>query len=242
MPSTAVAYSSATAPWVLVSCASSCLTAPRHISMRLILSHSAPPSLAAPRFVSWRLTSVHRKQKSASPCLMAPHSPQIQAPGSARLSKNSTRQVYRTQYKHSSKICPAFRARKNDARRRPGVGFHMVQNPTNNPALPDRSAPPCRRKAKSVAAQPFGRISLNAVRAITSDCRGVAYVPIIPKTFGQHLQKRRKELHLSHQQLARQFGVSKLAVSYWEADWSLPRDAHLSDVIRFIGYDPRTAP
>jgi len=56
---------------------------------------------------------------------------------------------------------------------------------------------------------------------------------------GEHLKKRRLELHLHQSQLARLLGVDRVSVQNWERGIHEPNAKVTPKVIGFLGYDPR---
>ena len=63
-----------------------------------------------------------------------------------------------------------------------------------------------------------------------------------PKTLGEHLKKRRKELGLLQREAGERMGVSKETVANWEKDKTKPVPSQFKPVVAFLGYDPSTAP
>ncbi|MBU1949087.1 MAG: transcriptional regulator, partial [Candidatus Eisenbacteria bacterium] len=59
------------------------------------------------------------------------------------------------------------------------------------------------------------------------------------RTIGDHVRKRRLDLGLSQQDLAKILRVTVSTVSYWETKRANPSIRSLSRVLRFLGYDPR---
>jgi DNA-binding XRE family transcriptional regulator len=64
-------------------------------------------------------------------------------------------------------------------------------------------------------------------------------VPNEASTIGNHLKKRRLELHLFQADLAAQFGVSEESIYNWENNRNPPARRFIAPIIRFLGYDPR---
>jgi DNA-binding transcriptional regulator YiaG len=60
-----------------------------------------------------------------------------------------------------------------------------------------------------------------------------------PKTLGEHVKKRRLELHLLQSQLARLLRVDRASVQNWERSIHEPNAEVIPNVIDFLGYDPR---
>ena len=60
-----------------------------------------------------------------------------------------------------------------------------------------------------------------------------------PKTIGEHLNKRRLELGLEQEQVAKMMGVTWLSVSNWERGVYRPTKKAMNPIIAFLGYDPR---
>jgi DNA-binding XRE family transcriptional regulator len=63
-----------------------------------------------------------------------------------------------------------------------------------------------------------------------------------PKTLGEHLKKRRKELGLLQREAAEQMGVSTATVVNWEKSKAKPVAAQFRPVVAFLGYDPAPEP
>lgn len=63
-----------------------------------------------------------------------------------------------------------------------------------------------------------------------------------PKTIGEHLRKRRLELHLLQNQVAKRIGVHKASIQNWERGLGKPMIKHLPAIIQFLGYDPFATP
>jgi DNA-binding XRE family transcriptional regulator len=63
-----------------------------------------------------------------------------------------------------------------------------------------------------------------------------------PRTLGEHLKKRRRELGLLQREAAEMLGVSTDTVVNWEKDKSEPVAAQFRPVVAFLGYDPTPAP
>jgi DNA-binding XRE family transcriptional regulator len=63
-----------------------------------------------------------------------------------------------------------------------------------------------------------------------------------PKTLGEHLKKRRRELGLLQREAAERMGVSTDTVVNWEKDKTEPVAAQFRPIVEFLGYDPTPAP
>ena len=72
--------------------------------------------------------------------------------------------------------------------------------------------------------------------------RGLRRYPAVPKTLGEHLRKKRIDMHLSMSQLAKilGFGISDTAIEKWEKNQNRPTDEHRKRIIQFLGFDPAT--
>lgn len=79
---------------------------------------------------------------------------------------------------------------------------------------------------------PFCRVVLHAQKPL-SDTH-----PRELKTIGDHIRKRRLDLKLRQEEVAGLFGVSREAVSDWEAGQTSPRVSIMPKVIGFLGYAP----
>jgi transcriptional regulator with XRE-family HTH domain len=58
------------------------------------------------------------------------------------------------------------------------------------------------------------------------------------RTFGDHLKKRRLDLGLLQQDVARRIAVTPCTVKNWELDHTSPETRHLPAVHDFLGYQP----
>ena len=65
-------------------------------------------------------------------------------------------------------------------------------------------------------------------------------MPIDPKTFGEHVHRKRKELGLQQWQLAKLLGVWRATLGSWEANHYQPEGQVRDRVIAWLGFDPRT--
>ncbi|HXR46802.1 MAG TPA: helix-turn-helix transcriptional regulator [Candidatus Limnocylindrales bacterium] len=67
--------------------------------------------------------------------------------------------------------------------------------------------------------------------------------PTQPKTFGEHLRKKRIDLSLSMPQLSKflNLGVSDATIEKWEKDKSQPSEPYRSRIVEFLGIDPAKA-
>jgi transcriptional regulator with XRE-family HTH domain len=68
-------------------------------------------------------------------------------------------------------------------------------------------------------------------------------IPENPRTWGEHLKRRRLTLGLRQRQVAERLGVTTKTYANWE--WGVSQRAALRllpAVIRFLGYDPRPRP
>ena len=63
--------------------------------------------------------------------------------------------------------------------------------------------------------------------------RGLA-LPLVAKTIGEKLRKRRSELKLRQIDLAEQLGVSTVSISRWERDIGAIRASHRADILGFL--------
>lgn len=66
--------------------------------------------------------------------------------------------------------------------------------------------------------------------------------PANPKTFGEHLRKRRMDLGLFQRDAAAQLGASEASVWLWEKDRGTPELSFLPAILTFLGYDPQPVP
>ena len=63
-----------------------------------------------------------------------------------------------------------------------------------------------------------------------------------PQSLGEHIRKRRLELRLSQQEVARRLGCSWRTVFNWENGKTKPATESIPAIIGFLGYDPFPAP
>lgn len=63
-----------------------------------------------------------------------------------------------------------------------------------------------------------------------------------PRTLGEHLKKRRRELGLLQREAGERMGVTKETVANWEKDKTKPVPSQFKPLIAFLGYDPTPAP
>lgn len=66
--------------------------------------------------------------------------------------------------------------------------------------------------------------------------------PDTPKTLGEHLRKRRLDLHQTQEQAALHFGISVTAYIYWEASRIVPKINKWPAIVRFLGFNPSPSP
>lgn len=64
--------------------------------------------------------------------------------------------------------------------------------------------------------------------------------PVNPKTLGEHLRKKRIDMHLSMPQLAKLLGleVCDSSIEQWEKNQNRPTAKHRSVIVQFLGFDP----
>jgi DNA-binding transcriptional regulator YiaG len=65
--------------------------------------------------------------------------------------------------------------------------------------------------------------------------------PTTPKTIGEHIRKRRLELHLQ-KDLARQLGVHMESLKNWERGVEQPMIRYIPRIIEFLGHDLEPEP
>jgi len=69
---------------------------------------------------------------------------------------------------------------------------------------------------------------------ISSKCTQV--VPAEPKTIGEHIKKRRLQLHLMQSDLAKFFGVHKGSIQNWERGVYEPAGRFIPRIVGWLGY------
>lgn len=62
--------------------------------------------------------------------------------------------------------------------------------------------------------------------------------PLHPRQLGEHLRKRRLELTLYQNQVAKRLGVDEMTIVNWEKGRTQPSLKHLPSLITFLGYVP----
>src|SRR5574337_623716 len=62
--------------------------------------------------------------------------------------------------------------------------------------------------------------------------------PVYPRSLGEHLRKRRLDLGLFQNQVAKQLGVDEMTVVYWEKARTKPSIRQLPKLFTFLGYVP----
>ena len=72
--------------------------------------------------------------------------------------------------------------------------------------------------------------------------RHLRHYPAQPKTFGEHLRKKRIDLSMSMTQLSQflNLGVSDATIEKWEKDISRPSALYWKRIVEFVGFDPKT--
>ena|GEM_PF-1087513 len=66
----------------------------------------------------------------------------------------------------------------------------------------------------------------------------VVRIPTEPKTVGDHIRRRRLQLHLLQRDVAGRIGVDKTSVFNWEANTVTPEIRYMPAIIQFLGYIP----
>jgi DNA-binding XRE family transcriptional regulator len=64
-------------------------------------------------------------------------------------------------------------------------------------------------------------------------------LPAEPKSIGEHVHKKRKELGLHQGQLAKILGVWRSTLGNWEANYYQPEGEVRARVVAWLGIDPR---
>jgi DNA-binding transcriptional regulator YiaG len=70
--------------------------------------------------------------------------------------------------------------------------------------------------------------------------RQLRHYPTHPKTFGEHLRKKRIDMHLSMPQLAKLLGLgfTATAIEKWEKNQNRPTEPYRPRIVEFLGFDP----
>ena len=63
--------------------------------------------------------------------------------------------------------------------------------------------------------------------------------PDKPATVGEHIRKRRLELHLLQSQVAERLGANRISVQNWERGVYEPGPTFTGKIVQFLGYDPK---
>jgi len=66
--------------------------------------------------------------------------------------------------------------------------------------------------------------------------------PAAPKTIGEHIKRRRLQLHLLQSQVADLLGVHPASVQNWERGIGVPAVRVIAKIIAFLGNDPDPEP
>jgi DNA-binding XRE family transcriptional regulator len=61
-------------------------------------------------------------------------------------------------------------------------------------------------------------------------------------TLGDHIRRRRMDLHLLQKDAAQRIGVDVCTINNWERQRTAPEIRQMSEIIRFLGYDPLPQP
>ena len=67
-------------------------------------------------------------------------------------------------------------------------------------------------------------------------------MPSNPKTLGEHLKRRRLQLHLMQADLAYRLGVHLESLKNWERGVTNPIIRYIPRILEFLGYDPESEP
>jgi transcriptional regulator with XRE-family HTH domain len=62
--------------------------------------------------------------------------------------------------------------------------------------------------------------------------------PVVPKTIGDQIRKRRLDLGIRQIDAARIIGCNEMSIVNWERGHTLPRINHTAGVTRFLGCNP----
>jgi len=77
---------------------------------------------------------------------------------------------------------------------------------------------------------PFCKITLKAAKPPN--------FPKRPKTWGDHLKRRRHELGLTQKEVTRRLEVGPMTLGRWENNKTTPQVQYIPRIIEFLGYDP----
>jgi DNA-binding XRE family transcriptional regulator len=86
---------------------------------------------------------------------------------------------------------------------------------------------------------PFCHLQIKALRCPYPDlwkCKQI--VPDKPTTLGEHIRRRRLELHMLQSQVASLLRANRISVQNWERGVYEPAPKFLHGIAQFLGYDP----
>lgn len=107
--------------------------------------------------------------------------------------------------------------------------FDLSQPCLYDHSFPDHSFPFCDLHLKV------------ALRQYPCRWKCTQVIPIEPRSIGEHLKRRRLELHLFQTDLAKIFGVDEATIRNWEKNTYQPGKQHMPAIAKWLGYDPRKA-
>jgi DNA-binding transcriptional regulator YiaG len=87
----------------------------------------------------------------------------------------------------------------------------------------------------------IGQRTIRILRTTNSlHFRSLRRYPDTPKTLGEHLRKKRIDMHLSMTQLAQilGFAITDTAIEKWEKNQNRPTSHHRELIVGFLGFDP----
>jgi transcriptional regulator with XRE-family HTH domain len=90
---------------------------------------------------------------------------------------------------------------------------------------------------------PFCHLHIKALRCphpTRWNCTQV--IPAEPQTLGQHLKRRRLQLHLMQAEVASRLCVHIESVKNWERGVTSPMIQHVPKIVEFLGYNPEQRP
>jgi transcriptional regulator with XRE-family HTH domain len=90
---------------------------------------------------------------------------------------------------------------------------------------------------------PFCNLQIKALRSPHPDrWKCTQIIPMQPETIGDHLKRRRLQLHLMQAEIAKQLGVHVESVKNWERGAGTPKIRQIPKIVAFLGYEPEPEP
>lgn len=87
----------------------------------------------------------------------------------------------------------------------------------------------------------MGVLPIGQIWIKVSKPKGFRY-PLLPKTIGDHIRRRRIDLKLIQLELGQHIGVHGLSITNWELNRTTPELKHIPAIIAFLGCNPLPCP